>query len=87
MLYKIYTENKNYDTIMSILHVHLGPKAGFTVVRTEGHYGGKIEHGLVIDVVYHDMCAIQSAAYDIKKTNKQESVLVVAVPCEAKFVR
>ena len=86
-LFKLYTENKDYDKIMRILYTHLGNKSGFTVTRTEGHYEGKMEHGLVIDIMSAHVSVIYAAAYDIKKVNKQKSVLVVAIPCEVKFVQ
>ncbi len=82
-LFKIYTENKNYNAIVAILKTACFD--GFTITKAEGHFGSDVEHSLVIDIVTDDWQAVESVAYTIKKTNKQHSVLVVRFLCDIRL--
>lgn len=84
MLYRIYTENKNYDAVISA--VKTACFNGFTVIKAEGHFDDEKEHALIIDIVADDYQAVESVAYTIKKMNKQKEVLVVTVPCTVKTI-
>ena len=72
MLYRIYTENKNFDATMKLIAAYF-PK-GFTVQRVEGFYDGQHEHALIIDIVYSGDQHVYDLAWDIGKENGQESV-------------
>ena len=85
MLYRIFTENKNYDATMKLTLAYF-PK-GFTVHKTEGYWEKGHEHSIVIEVAYNNAQHVYDLAWDIMKDNEQKTVLVVAIPCETKFVR
>ena len=84
-LFRIYTENKNYDATMKLALAYF-PK-GFTVHKTEGYWDKGHEHSIIIEVAHDNYQHVLDLAWDIGKDNEQESVLVVAMPCETKFVR
>ena len=85
MLYKIYTENKDFDATVKLTTEYF-PK-GFTIHKTDGHWDGGYEHSIIIDIVADNAQHIYDLAWDIKKANKQKSVLIVAIPCEVKFIQ
>lgn len=84
-LYRIYTENKNYDEVMEIASKSF---KGFTVMKAEGYWRGIPEHGLVIEILADESEAdnVTVVAYNIKKFNAQESVLVTESTIEHKFI-
>lgn len=83
-LYKIYTENKSFDSVMGLTGTYF--PEGFTITKSEGHYDGASEHCLVIDIVTDRERDIFDLAWDIKKCNAQKGVLVVTIPCDSKMV-
>lgn len=83
MLYRICTENTNYDEILKIIYGYFD---GFTVLTGTGYWKGGKEHCLIIEITTDNVNAIEKVAYAIKKANKQESVLIETIPCECKFL-
>ena len=84
MLYRIYTENKNYEAIEAMAGTYFPD--GFTISKAEGYWLGGHEHSLIIDIVTDDKQSVFDLAWNIKKNNAQDDVLVVTVPCDVKFV-
>jgi len=87
MLARILTENKNYQDVVSIVS---GFFPGATIIKADGLWQGKIEHSLVIEISIDGKLTndvnIQRLAWDIKKHNKQDVVLVQYLQCESKLV-
>lgn len=89
MLYKICTENKNYDSIVNLVAEKF---TGFTIIKVDGHWTGGSEHSLIIEIVTPDgqgdgatRDKVEHLAYAIKKLNDQESVLVQYIPETHRF--
>lgn len=86
MLYRICTENKNYEDIVKLVSRYFD---GFTVIKTEGYWKGQKEHSLIIEIVSDAKDTEQKIGkiiFDIKRMNKQESVLVEKIECTVNFV-
>ena len=77
MLYRIYTEDKNRETIVSIVSRWFD---GFTLIETTGYYKGVKEKGLIIEVISEepaDILKVQAIEQSIIRENGQECVLTV----------
>lgn len=85
MLYRIYTENTNYTKILELVKSYF--PEGFMILTGEGCSDGKQEHSLTVDVITNDQNRVLDLAYNIKKANKQNSVLVFGCTGEMKIVR
>ncbi len=75
MLYRIYTENKNQKAIEKIVSKAF---EGFTIYKAKGFWRLQAEKSLIIEITTPgiDREIVNKIAKDIKKANKQESVLV-----------
>ena len=74
MLYRIFTENKNLETIEKIVSKYY---EGFTLVKGQGYWRLQKENSLIIEIVTDDTDKlISDLALEIKKANKQEAVLI-----------
>lgn len=83
-LYKIYTENKNRHELEKCIYRYFDC---FTITQAAGHWLGHHEHSVIIDIVTNKESEVYDMVWDIRKLLNQESVLVVAVPCESKLVK
>ena len=87
MLYRIYTENKNYDFIVETVSLYFD---GFTIIKTEGYWKGQPEHGLVREIITgkdSDISKVYDLAWDIRKMNEQQAVLVYAIDGKEKLIQ
>jgi len=84
MLYRIFTEDVNQDKIEQIVTKHF---PGFTIHKAEGFWRLQKENSLIIEIMTEDNDAkIKAIAGEIKRTNKQETVLVQKIHNEQWFV-
>ena len=86
MLARILTENKNYQGVIKIVKKYFN---GATITKADGLWQGKIEHTLIIDVCMGSGIShigVEKLAYEIKKMNKQEAILVQYLQCESKLI-
>lgn len=81
-LFSIYTEDKNYNGIVDTVHNEFD---GATFTRAEGSFKGAQEKALVIQVIGFESNrgAVERVAYEIKRLNNQQSVLITAQLLEA----
>lgn len=85
MLYKLFTENKNYDQIKKLVGNYF---KDFTIIKAEGIWHGKSEHSLIIEIsgIEYDMSRISNLCYAIKKLNQQDKILVQRIESNSKLV-
>ena len=79
MIYRIYTEDKNRETIKAIMAEHFD---GYSLIPCDGVWKGTSEPGLIVEVLTDHKGAngiMNRLARKIKAANQQESVLVAAV--------
>jgi len=79
MIYRIYTEDKNRDTIRTIAGTYFD---GYSLIPCEGVWKGKGEKALIIEIVVQAPSArkrVTQMATAIKSRNKQEAVMIVAI--------
>lgn len=80
-LYRVCTENKNYNDILDYLDKHFPD--GYTVIHANGAWQSKREKSLVIEIVGTQQAPkIESFAYWLRKQNKQQAVMVQAINIE-----
>ena len=82
-MYRILTEDKNRESILSILDSHV---EGYTVTPSIGSWRGVREASLAIDLLGVPKVTVESIAAEIKARNAQESVLVLDLTAQATFV-
>lgn len=72
---RIYTENVNYHQTVNRVTERF---PNFTIYKGEGWFGGQSERALVIEIIcdFGQQDDVLDLAWDIKKQNKQEQVLV-----------
>jgi len=74
MLYRIFTEDKNQQTVEQIISDFY---PGFTINKAQGFWRLQKEDSLIIEIVTEDEDAkINAIAKRIKAANEQEAVLV-----------
>lgn len=89
VLYRILTENKNYQNVANIVSAKF---EDFVVIKAEEYQQGKARHSLIIEIVYDSPLTdtlptlIISLCYDIKKLNSQQAVLVQIIGCEGTLI-
>ncbi len=85
MLYRIITENRNYEHIIEMVRVYF---TSFTVIKAEGYWKNIAEHSLIVEIVADKDQAVKidHIAYNIKKRNEQQAVLVQSIPVETKLI-
>lgn len=87
MLYRLFTENKNYDGIKKLV---CDVFDGFTIIKTDGIWQGKSEHSLIIEIeldginIYENK--LNQLCYAIKKLNQQDKILVQRIESDSKLV-
>jgi hypothetical protein len=82
-MFRILTEDVNREAIFKILDARIN---GYTVTPALGVWKGQHENSLAIDVVGYTGKTVKVIAEEIKAVNKQESVLVLCIPSETRFV-
>ena len=102
MLYRLFTENKNYDQIEKLVSESFD---GFTLIKTDGIWQGESEHSLIIEIdkpngyisesgiilqTVQDaggvVALIEQLCYAIKKLNQQDKILVQRIESDSKLV-
>lgn len=78
MLFRIYTEDKNRPEVERIVTEQFD---GFTLIGAAGYWQGEREQSLIVEIVapINDAPKVFTVASAIKRANKQQAVLVVAV--------
>ena len=87
MLYRIFTENKNYDQIKKLVGDLFD---GFTIIKAEGVWQSESEHSLIIEIEVNSPVAfyrkIEQLCFAIKKLNQQDKILVQRIESDSKLV-
>lgn len=85
MLYRLFTENQNYEQVKKLVSKHF---VGATLIKAEGIWQGESEHSLIIEILADDKCEqqIRQLCYAIKKLNQQDKILVQIIECDSKLV-
>jgi hypothetical protein len=84
-LHRIYTEDKNRAGIYAVLDSWF---QGYTVSEATGAWKRIQEKSLVIELVDSDDTLrpmVDAVSDAIKAANKQESILIVSIPCGVSF--
>jgi hypothetical protein len=81
--YRIHTENVDGPRILKMAAARF---AGFTVFYGVGYDEGKQEFALVLEIITSDAAGVYLLAEEIRKANKQESVLVNRIESSARSV-
>lgn len=76
-MFRIYTEDIRRENIEEILNSYF---TGFTLYPARGCWKGSCEDSLIAEIANVPERAVLDAAEEIKRLNKQESVLVVEIP-------
>lgn len=87
MLYRLFTENKNYEQVKKLVSDLFD---GFTIIKADGIWQGESEHSLIIEIEVNSPVAfyrkIESLCYAIKKLNQQDKILVQRIESDSKLV-
>ena len=85
MLYRLFTENKNYEQVKNLIREIF---VSATIIKAEGLWQGESEHSLIIEVLADDKCEqqIRQLCYNIKKLNQQDKILVQRIESDSKLV-
>jgi hypothetical protein len=86
-LYRVITENKNYQDIIAYLMEH---KLDATIIQANGLWQGRAEKSIVIELAecteakwQNPMCnEVEKLVYFIKKNNKQDKVMLQEINAE-----
>ena len=84
MLYRILTEDVHREAVYDILDSHVD---GYTVTPGIGSWRGVRENSLAIDIIGVPAITVQNIAREIKRANKQESVLILEIAADHKFIQ
>jgi hypothetical protein len=71
--YRIFTEDVNRSKVLELAGKRF---KGFTVTIGTGYFEGQPEDALILEIVTSDTPGVALLAEEIRKANKQESVLV-----------
>ena len=86
MLYRILTENKKREWIEKLVSEKFN---AYTIYETIGHWNGKAESTLIIEIDSLDDVAdiqVRRLATDIKFTNGQEAILIQRIESRSSLV-
>lgn len=86
-LYRVCTENKNYENIVNYLDQHFPD--GYTIINANGAWQGQREKSLIIEIVSNKPYAessIGKLCYWLKKYNEQDAVMVQAIEIESQLM-
>jgi len=86
-LYRIVTENKNYNDILVYLMEH---KLDATIIQANGLWQGKAEKSIVIEIFINSPVAIYRAiehlVFWLKKHNKQDKIMLQILDADVKLI-
>lgn len=82
-MFRILTEDKNREAIYAILDARID---GYTITPSIGAWKGQRENSLAIDLIGYTSYTAEIIAAEIKAANAQESVLVLDLTAQAKFI-
>lgn len=80
ILYRIMTEEVNRAEIIKLADKYFDGYSTSRPDTREGHWNGQEEKSLLIEVITDKKSDVMKLANDIKIMNKQEAVLVEAIP-------
>ena len=89
MLYRLYTEDINRREVEVLVAKYF---EGFTITPATGYWQLKREQTIIIDIVGEEgnlidcFQDIKRLCEEIKKLNKQESILILSIPTTASFL-
>lgn len=86
MLYRLFTENKNYEQVKKLVCKYFD---GATIIKAEGIWQGESEHSLIIEICWGVITSkneIDQLCYAIKKLNQQDKILVQRIESDSKLV-
>ncbi|KKN19120.1 hypothetical protein LCGC14_0948760 [marine sediment metagenome] len=87
-LYRIFTENVNYQNITERLDIHF--PNGYTIINANGARQGQREKSLIIEIVINSPVAfykpVEQFVYWLKKFNEQDAVLLEVIECESRLL-
>jgi hypothetical protein len=78
MIYRLYTEDKNRETIKEIVGKYF---EGYSLIPCDGVWKGASEKALIVEIVVQPPSsnAVERIAREIKEANRQETVMVVTI--------
>ena len=87
MLYRLFTENKNYEQIKSLVCDLFD---GATFIKAEGIWQSVSEHSLIIEIDIEDgpdtKPKIKTLCFQIKKLNSQDKILVQQIKIDSNLI-
>ena len=85
MIYRLYTEDKNRDSIVAIVSRAYN---SFTLFQGVGYWLGRAEQCLVIEIIAgeDELGVMEAIIGEIKNCNSQDCVLLVMTPEESKLI-
>ena len=89
MLYRLYTEDINRHEVEVLVAKYF---QGFTIIPATGFWQLKREQTIIIDIVGEEgslidcFQEIKKLCEEIKKLNKQESILILSISSTASFL-
>lgn len=87
MLYRLFTQNLNYEQVRGLVTAIVD---GATLIKAEGIWQGESEHSLIIEIDdYYDGVTdtkIDQLCYAIKKLNQQDKIFMQIIESESKLV-
>lgn len=88
MLYRLFTENKNYEQIKTLVCDLFD---GATFIKAEGVWQGVSEHSLIIEIELDEnrpdtKPKIKTLCFQIKKLNSQDKILVQQIKTDSKLI-
>lgn len=84
-LYRVCTENKNYQDITDYLDNHF--LDGYTIINANGAWQGQREKSLIIEIIETTgMTAMRHFAYWLKKYNEQQAVLIEVIEIDSYMI-
>ena len=87
MLYRLFTENQNYEQIKKLVANEFGCA---TIFKADGLWRQKYEHSLIIEIELNnpdaDYRKIERLCYVIKKLNQQDKILVQQIESDSKLI-
>lgn len=85
MLYRLFTENKNYQDIRVYLDEYF--PNGYTLNAVWGFWHGHREKSLIIEIdIPKNDSKIEHLCYAIKKLNQQDKILVQRIESDSKLI-
>lgn len=83
--YRIYTEDKEDRIVEKIAYDNFD---GFTILHGIGYWKGRIEKSIIVEILSEQniLHQVKICAQEIKRVNKQESVLVTETKVSETYI-